>query len=284
MTPGFSTPVGSQSALNSAKAARRAGLNWRSRRAPRARPSPCSPERDPPWETTSDAAAAMKRSKRSPAAGAIETEADAEVHTALPEVPVGDAWQVVRRAAAREGRAGTLPSRRGGTAESSKPGQAALPSASRDVWPAPSSRIRHRAACSAVAGEQSHVGASSRRPTVAASRSAWSCASTALSPRASTKSHAPPAGRPTGIGRCVRQRAAAPPESDSTVKGAASRSAGTASAPATSSAQPRTSSIRVAGGRTSRRVARPMSAQVPSLPARARATSAPRSGRSQSSA
>ena len=59
---------------------------------------------------------------------------------------------------------------------------------------------------------------------------------------------------------------------------------GTAVAASTSSAKPSTSRTLAAGGATSRSVTDETTAQVPSVPVRARATEKPRSGSSQSSA
>ena len=65
------------------------------------------------------------------AAGAVQAEADAQVDAALAVVAVADGRQAVLAEQGAQ-RAQVAASRSGGTAESSKPGQAATPSASRD--------------------------------------------------------------------------------------------------------------------------------------------------------
>ncbi len=54
--PGFIFHSGSQSALNSRNACISSGPNIFSSSAPRACPSPCSPENDPPYDATRSAA------------------------------------------------------------------------------------------------------------------------------------------------------------------------------------------------------------------------------------
>ena len=119
-----------------------------------------------------------------------------------------------------------------------------------------------------------------RRPIAVSSRAAWSRAAAGVSPPASTRSQAPPAGSRTSSSR--------PASSSwlrlSTVSGPAVSRDGTAVAASTSSANPSTSRTLAAGGATSRSVTDETTAHVPSVPVRARATAKPRSGSSQSSA
>ena len=62
MTPGFSRPSGSHAALSSANAPMSCGPYIRSRNSERDRPSPCSPESDPPSSMTRSATrSAMRR-------------------------------------------------------------------------------------------------------------------------------------------------------------------------------------------------------------------------------
>ena len=82
----------------------------------------------------------------------VQREVDAHVHAAVAEVPVGQAVDAVRRHERLEARAGSRPSRSGGTAASSQPGHACAPDGVRPARPAPSSRIRHSAVASGPGG------------------------------------------------------------------------------------------------------------------------------------
>ncbi|CPU64600.1 Uncharacterised protein [Mycobacteroides abscessus] len=58
-TPGFMTSCGSNSALNRSMSAIASGLYMTGSSSERARPSPCSPESEPPYFATSSAASSM---------------------------------------------------------------------------------------------------------------------------------------------------------------------------------------------------------------------------------
>ena len=70
MTPGFRMPCGSRMRLVSSKRAIRSGAYMRGSSSPRRRPSPCSPDSDPPWATTMSATASATSRMRVTAPGA----------------------------------------------------------------------------------------------------------------------------------------------------------------------------------------------------------------------
>ena len=75
-------------ALNSRNAWYSVSPNILGRYSPRAWPSPCSPDSEPPKLTTRSAASSMKALKFSMPVGGVQVEADAAVDAALAEVAV----------------------------------------------------------------------------------------------------------------------------------------------------------------------------------------------------
>ncbi len=65
------------------------------RSSPRARPSPCSPESEPPCDATSRAASVMKRAEDADAGARLERHVDADVDAAVAEVAVRQAVEAV---------------------------------------------------------------------------------------------------------------------------------------------------------------------------------------------
>ena len=123
-------------------------------------------------------------------AGVLELEVDAHVHAAVAEVAVRDAVQRALAAAARRSRAGSRRACSGGTAASSQPACAGRLS-ERAASPAPSSRIRHSASCSATS-----VTTRCGTPAAAADRLRRATrASAASAPVTSANSQPPPAGQ-----------------------------------------------------------------------------------------
>ncbi len=88
MTPGFSRPSGSHAAFSSAKAPTSCGPYMRSRNSERDRPSPCSPESDPPSSTTRSATRSAMRRIRDDVARLARVERGAHVQAADRRMPV----------------------------------------------------------------------------------------------------------------------------------------------------------------------------------------------------
>lgn len=84
------------------------------------------------------------------------------------------------------------PSRAGGTAQSSQPGHASLPSGIRVAVPEASSRTRHKERCPAGSVTSAWAVVPSRAAAHSASALAFAWATS--SPPTSTNSHAPPLG------------------------------------------------------------------------------------------
>ena len=279
MIPGLSTSPGSQAVFQARNASSIAGENWRSSSAPRARPSPCSPDSDPPWATTRSAAALMKAPSRSPRPRPVQPEADAQVDAALAEVAVRDAPQVVvaeQRPQLAQVRGKALRRhdpvlesrpRRGAVREAGRASRAVLADPPQDSL---GGRILEQGCVrGAQPGPGGHGQARGMVPELAGRPASG------LDQQPGAAGGSRPGSRQPVSSSAVRL---------STVKGRSGSRPGTAAAAAMSSAKPRTSRPRSAGGRTRRSVASETTAQVPSLPTSARATSGPRSGRSQSRA
>ena len=90
-TPGLSRLPGSRIRLACCIRAIACGEYIRGSSSERARPSPCSPDIEPPYDATRSAASSMKCRNRPAPAGVLELEVDAHVHAAVAEVAVGDA-------------------------------------------------------------------------------------------------------------------------------------------------------------------------------------------------
>ena len=161
-----------------------------------------------------------------------------------------------------------LASRSGGTGGilEAGPGRGAVGQACRAagaVLAAPATR----AARSRGSSSTSDAVVPGRRPIAASSRVAWSRGGGRLAAGLDEEpgAAAPAGARHRGPRRSLDVRL-------STVSGPAVRSAGTAAAASTSSANPSTSRTPAAGGATSRSVTDETTAHVPSVPVRARAT------------
>ena len=87
MTPGFSRSSGSNTGFIAANASRAAGEYMSGSSSPRARPSPCSPDIEPPCDATSFAASIEECAEHGTGRPS-EREVDAGVHAAVAEVPV----------------------------------------------------------------------------------------------------------------------------------------------------------------------------------------------------
>ena len=197
MIPGLRALPGSQAVFQARNAASIAGENWRSSSAPRARPSPCSPEREPPCATTSSAAAVMKEPSRPSPPGRSSPKPTRRWMQPSPKWPYVTPCRPWSRSSARSSPR-YAARRSGGTTPSSKPGQAGEPSARRDARPAPSSRTRQRTPWAAASSSREASGAPNRVPAAVARRPAWSRSSAAVSPPTSTSSQAPPGGSRPG--------------------------------------------------------------------------------------
>ncbi len=262
---GFIPPAGSHTSLYAPKSRTTSSPYILGRSSARAWPSPCSPEREPPWETTRSARSEENSRKRATPARDTRSKSIRTWTQPSPKCPYGVPRSPCAASRARNSRR-YAPSRAGGTAQSSHPGQAILPSGVRVAVPAASSRIRHSARCSAGSVITTESTASAARTRERA----------APSSRISTNSHAPPPGSP----EAEPTRSCAMP---STVSGPNPSSPAAASAAALSSAYPRTASAGARGASTRRTTASVTTPSVPSLPQKARATCTPRSGSSASS-
>lgn len=266
--PGFMPPAGSHTSLYAPKSAITSGPYIRGRSSARACPSPCSPDREPPWETTRSASSPEKLRKRAIPAGVTRSKSIRTCTQPSPKCPYGVPRSPCAASRARNSRR-YAPSRAGGTAQSSHPGQAIPPSGVRVAVPAASSRIRHSARRPAGS-------VTSRESTASAPRTRERAAP---SSRISTKSQASPRGSaPAAAAPGTRSRAM-----PSTVSGPAPSSPAAASAAALSSAYPSTASTGARGASTRRTTASVTTPSVPSLPQNARATPTPRSGSTASS-
>lgn len=222
--PGFMPPSGSQMSLKRAKRAKSSSPYMRGSSSARAWPSPCSPLSEPPCATTRSASSSEKRRKRATPGGLSRSKSMRTWMQPSPKCPYGVPRRPCSASRARKSRR-YGPRRPGGTAQSSQPGQASVPSGIRVAVPAASSRMRHRARC--PAGSVTTV--SSRASAARRMRSACARASAGVAPPVSAKSQAPPRGSPAG----ARTRSAAMP---STVSGWCGSRPGAASAAAASSA------------------------------------------------
>ena len=92
---GSSARAGSQMCFISASSARPSDPYMRPSSSERARPSPCSPETEPPRATTRSVASSTNDRYAATPFGAEQIEVDPHVHAALTEVPVRGAGQAV---------------------------------------------------------------------------------------------------------------------------------------------------------------------------------------------
>lgn len=192
----------------------------------RACPSPCSPDSEPPCATTTSASSSEKRRKRPTPASVSRSKSIRTWMQPSPKCPYGVPRNPCAASSARKSRR-YAPSRCGGTAQSSQPGQASEPSGIRVAVPLASSRMRHRARCPPGSVTTSEPTTSAAR-TIASARAR---ASPCESPPVSTNSQAPPLGS-TADADCGTRSAAMP----STVSGPCASSPAAASAAALSSA------------------------------------------------
>ena len=221
---------------------------------------------------------------------AQQVEVHPHVHAALAEVAVRTPRSAHAGPAARQGRAGSRPSRAGGTAASSQPPHASAPSARRVASPAASRRHRHSTACAPgsvtnatrmPASPDHAVPQASPWPRLGGARSS--------SPATSTRSHACPAGsrRRDGLATYLLGQQVDQGSVDRLHRERAVRRAPPARCrlPRSESAKPSTHRRpSPLGSGVSATVARSVVASVPSLPQSSPATSWPCSGSSRCSA
>ena len=252
----------------------------------RARPSPCSPDSDPPSPTTSLAASRRKLRKTPAPSGCSSRKSRRAWTQPSPKCPYG--MQVRPYPATKASNARRYsPRRLGGTAASSQPAWACSPAGDTPLSPAPSARTCQSAAACAASWTTRWSIAPIALSTATVVRSpARASASAAVSPTTSTKSQPSPRGRAGTAAAPRRSRTAVTIRESrpSQAVGWCASTSSTASAALARSANPRTTRRVESGARTSRTVALVTRPSVPSLPTRARATSNPCSGSRCSSA
>ena len=94
-TPGLSRLCGSKACLTCPNSASAAAEYIAGSRADRARPSPCSPDIEPPWLATSSRRLLDEAPVDPGASGRGQREVDPDVHAAVPEVSVGQTVEPV---------------------------------------------------------------------------------------------------------------------------------------------------------------------------------------------
>ena len=209
MIPGFNRFAGSKIALNSPNAAIAAGEYISGRNSLRALPSPCSPDSDPPYRTTSVAASPEECPE--PCGGVRQRQIQPGVHAAVTEMAVGQSRhavvgleclevpQVRTQLCRRDG--GVLPARPGGLTGGGPPGQ---PDA---VLPDPPQRAGLRAG-------RKHLAGPAHSPSAQTSSRRRQSRRPGCRRAVSTNSQPPPPAapaRPTRRGATARRRPAASP-------------------------------------------------------------------------
>ena len=197
-TPGLRRLPGSKTCLTRANRSSISGEYMKRRSSPRARPSPCSPETEPPWAAQMRAADCRNARECATPAGVSSGMARRTCTQPSPKCPYRSPSMSNSSMRAVKSRR-YAPRFSGGTAASSKPGQACwspppAPSGGvRPPRPAPSARILHRAEAWAPGGYTT-VSTAAEAAHRARARSREAVTSSPGAPT-STRSQPSPSGR-----------------------------------------------------------------------------------------
>ena len=278
-TPGLSRSSGSKMRLDLREQRRWPPAEYiRGSSSARARPSPCSPDSDPPCAPTRSAASLMNDAEvaRPPGSSSGRSRSGR----------AGSRRRSGRRAPRRApcsrqqrvelAQVGAEPLGRHRGVLPARPGRP--PAGARATRPAPSSRIRHRARCSRRVGDDHAVAAAGDRATTARAAASASAGVVAadldVQPAAARRQRREAVS--TGSARNVAIRASMPSMANGPARRSPSRASRGVGVREAEHGQ------RAGRRRSTSRTVAPSTTQVPSVPTRARARSNPCSGSSWS--